>query len=309
MSSTNEFYFTSADGAARVYVKEWLPEGEPCAILLISHGMAEHINRYDEFASFLTEYGVLVAGPDHLGHGRSVRSVDDLGFFAEKNGWQLLVENLNQLKIMEQEAHPGTPIFLLGHSMGSFIARTYMIDYGDDLAGVLLSGTGEMPTAALRAGQALAAAERRKYGARHRSATLDRLSFGGFNKAFAPNRTKFDWLTRDAAAVDAYCADPYCGFVFTVAAFQDLFGGLLKVQNRRNLAKILPGLPVLIFSGADDPVGANGRGVLKVAHALQDAGLKRVTVKLYADDRHEILNELNRGQVYADVLTWIENRL
>ena len=184
-----------------------------------------------------------------------------------------------------------------------------MIDYGDDLAGVLLSGTGEMPTAALRAGQALAAAERRKYGARHRSATLDRLSFGGFNKAFAPNRTKFDWLTRDAAAVDAYCADPYCGFVFTVAAFQDLFGGLLKIQNRRNLAKILPGLPVLIFSGADDPVGANGRGVLKVAHALQDAGLKRVTVKLYADDRHEILNELNRGQVYADVLTWIENRL
>lgn len=309
MINTNEFYFTSADGAARVYVKEWIPQEEPCAILLIAHGMAEYINRYDEFASFLAEYGILVAGPDHLGHGKTVKDPDELGFFAEENGWQLLVENLHILKTMEQEAHPGVPIFMLGNSMGSFLVRTYMIDYGDDLAGVLLCGTGEMATAAIRGVQAIAAAERKKFGPMHRSSVLDRMSFGSFNKPFAPNRTKFDWLTRDDAVVDAYCDDPYCGFTFTVSAFQDLFNGLLKIQNRRNMAKILPTLPIFLFSGAEDPVGNCGKGVQKVVHALQDAGMQKMTVKLYVGGRHEVLNELNRGQVYSDVLTWIENRL
>lgn len=307
--STNEFYFTSADGAARVYVKEWLPKEEPCAILLVAHGMAEHINRYDEFASFLADYGILVVGPDHLGHGKTVRNFDELGFFAEENGWQLLVDNLHILQTMEKEMHPNVPIFLFGQSMGSFLARTYMMDYGDDLAGVILSGTGAVLPPVVHTAQAIAAAERKKFGMMHRSATLDRMGFGSYNKPFAPNRTKFDWLTRDDAAVDAYCADPYCGFTFTVAAFQDLFGGVQRVQNRRNLARVLPTLPILVFSGAEDPVGGNGRGVQKVVHELQDAGLKKVTAKLYAGGRHEMLNELNRGQVYSDVLTWIENRL
>ena len=141
------------------------------------------------------------------------------------------------------------------------------------------------------------------------SSRLNQLSFGSFNKKFAPNRTQNDWLSRDDAVVDAYSSDPYCGFVFTVAAFQDLFTGLSYIQNRRNLAKILPGLPVFLLSGSEDPVGNNGRGVQKVAHALLDAGVKNVTVKLYAGARHEALNEINRGQVYSDVLTWIENRL
>ena len=307
--TTNEFYFTSANGIQRVFAKEWLPPEEPVAILLISHGMAEYIERYAEFAAFLAEYGILVAGLDHCGHGKSVRTPDDLGFFAEEDGWNLLVENLHLLRTKEEDAHPGLPVFLLGHSMGSFLARTYMMNHGDGLAGVILCGTGVVPEAAIRAGQAIAAMERKKYGSHHRSSRLNQLSFGSFNKKFAPNRTQNDWLSRDDAAVDAYSSDPYCGFVFTVAAFQDLFTGLSYIQNRRNLAKILPGLPVFLLSGSEDPVGNNGRGVQKVAHALLDAGVKNVTVKLYAGARHEALNEINRGQVYSDVLTWIENRL
>lgn len=307
--TTNEFYFTSSNGIQRVFAKEWLPPEEPVAILLIAHGMAEHIERYAEFASFLAEYGILVAGADHCGHGKSVRTPDDLGFFAEEGGWNLLVENLHRLRSIEEEAHPGLPVFLLGHSMGSFVARTYIMEHGDGLAGVLLCGTGEVPAPAIRAGRALAALERKKYGSHHRSSRIDQLCFGSFNKPFAPNRTRFDWLTRDAAIVDQYCADPYCGFVFTVAAFQDLFYGLSYIQNRRNLAKILPSLPVFLFSGSEDPVGGCGRGVQKVAHAMLDVGVKNVTVKLYAGGRHEVLNERNRGQVYSDVLTWIENRL
>ena len=219
------------------------------------------------------------------------------------------MDNLHILHEMEKEAHPHVPIFMFGQSMGSFLVRTYMMDYGDDLAGAILSGTGYIPTAMVHVAQTVAAAEYKKFGPMHRSAILDRMGFGSYNKPFAPNRTKFDWLTRDAAAVDAYCADPYCGFTFTVSAFQDVFAGVQKVQHRRNLAHVLPTLPVLVFSGVEDPVGGNGRGVQKVVHELQDAGLKRVTAKLYADGRHEMLNELNRGQVYSDVLTWIENRL
>ena len=307
--SYNEFYFTSCNGQGKIFVREWIPPEETCAILLIAHGMAEHSNRYHEFASFLSEYGVLVAALDHCGHGKSVRNADDLGFFAEKDGWNLLVQNIHRLRTIEEEAHPHTPVFLLGHSMGSFLVRTYIMEHSEGLAGALLCGTGETPIPVIRAGKALAALERKKFGARHRSERLNRLSFGSFNKAFAPNRTNFDWLTRDDAIVDEYAADPYCGFIFTVSAFNDLFDGLLAIQNRRSLAKILPTLPIFLFSGAQDPVGNNGRGVQKVAHALLDAGVKNVTVKLYANGRHEILNELNRGQVYSDVLTWIENRL
>lgn len=309
MVSTNEFYFTAHNGAARVHVREWLPETEPSAVLLIAHGMAEHIGRYDEFASFLADYGILVAGPDHLGHGKTAATPEEQGFFAERNGWQMLVDAMHQLQQIETDAHPGVPVFLFGHSMGSFVARTFMIDYGDDLAGVILSGTGDVSEPTLRVAQALAAAERRKHGPAYRSPLLDRLTTGAYNKSFAPARTPFDWLSRDPAVVDAYCADPDCGFTFTVAAFQDLFSGLLRIRNRRNLAKILPTMPVLMFAGAEDPVGDFGRGVQRVAHMLQDAGLRNVMVKLYAGDRHEVLNEPNRGQVYADVLTWIENRM
>lgn len=309
MINTNEFYFTSADGASRVYVKEWLPQEEPSAILLISHGLGEHINRYSEFAAFMAEYGVLVAGADHPGHGKTASGAEDLGFFAEENGWKLLVDNLHILQQMEQDAHIGVPIFLLGHDMGARVVQNYMMDYCDELNGAILSAAGELKERQLRAALAVAAAEELQFGPRHRSVTLDRLFACTYNKRFAPTRTKFDWLTRDEAMVDSYCADPACGFLTTVSAYRDVLKGTLEVQNHRNLTQIMPNLPVFMFAGEMDPMGDRGRGMQKLAHALQDAGVRRLTVKLYADGRHNMLHERSREQVYSDILTWIGNRV
>ena len=306
---TNEFYFTSYDGKNRIFAKEWIPQEEPNAILMISHGMTEHIGRYARFAEFLNEYGILVVGPDHTGHGKSIVSEEDYGYFGEQNAWKVMVENLHVLRLLEQNAHPSVPVFLFGHSMGSFLARSYIMGHSDGLSGVLLCGTGEFSPAVLRMGQAIAALEEKKHGPRYRSERLQALCFKAYNKKFAPARTPFDWLTRDESMVDAYLQDPACGFVFTVSAFRALFGGLMEIQNRKNLAKILPKLPIFLLSGTKDPVGNNGHGVLHVAHALQDSGVRNVTVKLYTDCRHELLNELNYRQVYLDILTWMENQL
>lgn len=309
MINTNEFYFTAADGTDRIYVKEWIPQDEPSAILIIAHGMGEHVERYSEFANFMAEYGVLTAGPDGLGHGRSVKDTDDLGFFAEENGWQQMVDNLHILQTMEQDARPGVPIFFFGYDMGAAMVRCYMMDYCDELSGAILCGTGDLPESAIRGAMALAAVEEKRFGPRHRSAALERLWYGSFNRKFAPNRTKFDWLTRDDAVVDAYSDDPCCSFVPTVSAFKDMFRGMLKAQNHRNQAKIMPNLPVFIFGGEMDPMGSDGKGIQKAAHAMRDAGVLKLTVKLYADGRHDMLHELNRGQVYSDILTWIGNRV
>lgn len=307
---TNEFYFTSYDGKSRIFAKEWLPPEEPCAILMVAHGLAEHIERYAEFAEYLAEYGILVVGSDHLGHGKTVVSEEDYGYFGDNSdAWNLLVENLHILRLTVQNAYPNLPVFLLGHSLGSFLARGYIQAHSEGLAGVLLSGTGDASPAVLHAGLALAALEEKKNGPRFRSKRLDSLCFGAYNKRFAPNRTAMDWLSRSEADVDAYIEDPACGFVSTVSAFRTVLNGMLTIQNKRNLAKILPGLPVFLFSGAKDPVGDNGHGVLKVAHALEDSGVRNVTVKLYTECRHELFHELNREQVYSDVLTWIENYL
>jgi alpha-beta hydrolase superfamily lysophospholipase len=309
MITTNEFYFTSADGADRIYVKEWLPHEEPSAILIVAHGLGEHIGRYDAFAAYMAEYGVLVAGPDHPGHGRTAESPERLGFFAEENGWQTMVDNLHILQNMEQDAHPGVPVFLMGHGMGALLVRCCTMDYADRLRGAILCGCGDQPEHIIRTAQLLAAAEEKRFGPHHRSLALEKLLFGPFNRKFAPNHTKFDWFNRDEAAVNAFIYDPLTGFIPTVSAFRDLLQGMRKAQNRRNQAQVMPDLPIFILGGEMDPVGGGGRNVQKMVHALQDAGVRKLTVKLYADSRHDLLHELNRGQVYNDILTWLGNRL
>ncbi len=309
MINTNEFYFTSADGAARVYVKEWLPHEEPSAVLIVGHGLGEHMDRYGEFANYMAEYGVLVAGPDHLGHGRTADDPERLGFFAEENGWQTMVDNLHILQDMEQEAHPGVPVFLMGQGMGALLVRCCTMDYSGGLRGVILCGCGDQPETLIRTAQVLAAAEEKRFGPHHRSLAVEKLLFGPFNRKFAPNHTKFDWLSRDESVVDAFIYDPLSGFVPTVSAFRDLLRGMAKAQNRRNQAQVMPDLPMFILGGEMDPVGGGGRNVQKMVHALQDAGVRKLTVKLYADSRHDLLHEPNRGQVYADILTWLGNRL
>lgn len=291
----------------KLHTLVWAPEN-PRAIVQISHGMAEHIGRYDHFARWMNEQGIAVCGCSHLGHGFTATSEKDLGFFAKRKGWSHVVEDQQRVRMEMEKRFPGVPYFILGHSMGSFVLRTYLTrDFAKGLAGAIISGTGNVPAAATGGGSVVASISGFFCTRRHRSKTIDSLSFGSYNSAFKPNRTKFDWLTRDEAIVDQYIADDRCGFLFTVSASKDLFKGLSYIRKKKNMKKMDKNLPVLFICGELDPVGANSKGVRQVADAFGKVGMKRVELKVYPQARHEVLNETNRDEVYADVLAFIES--
>ncbi len=301
-----EHYMKSASGLGDVYVKEWAPEGEVRAVLQLTHGMAEHIARYGAFAGFLNENGILVVGLDLPGHGKSIGQNGTPGSLAEENGWSRAVLDMRTLYEKTHAEHADVPYVLFGHSMGSFLARTYAARYGMDMDAFIFSGTsGKNP--AVPIAKLLAKGEIKKNGGRAQSARLNGLSFGAYNKAFTPNRTEFDWLSRDEAEVDRYVADEHCGFVFTAGGFLDLFDGLSEIGSKTWAARV-PQKPVLLISGAKDPVGGNGRGVKEVAALLEKTG-HDVTLHLYSECRHELLNELNREEVYRDILRFMEEKV
>lgn len=281
----------------------WLPEGEPKAVVQFVHGMAEHIDRYDEAARALAAAGYAVVGHSHLGHG--AKAVIK-GYFADKDGWQCLIEDAHNLRKQTEAYFPGKPYFLLGHSMGSFVVRGYLLEKAEGLAGAILSGTGWYSPAILAAALTISNAICLTGGAKKPSALISKLtssSDGGFEK-----RTPFDWLSRDQAVVDKYIADPLCGFPFTASGYRDMFRGLKRLVNMDSLKKMPADLPVYFFSGDKDPVGANGAGVTKIAEQFRTAGMKDVTVKLYADGRHEMFNELNKEEVYQDLIDWLNSK-
>lgn len=299
---TEELRFSSATGVAEIYAKLWIPEEAPKAILQVAHGMAEHIERYDAFASFLAAEGILVAANDHAGHGKSLGGEPVLGYFGEENGWSNVVADIATLRGKVSARYPDVPYIMMGHSMGSFLMRTFAARQGAGNAAFIFSGTGGR-NPAVSAGKLVAKLEKRRNGPRQPSKMLQNMSFGSYNKAFAPNRTESDWLSRDEAQVDAYEADPLSGFAFTAEAMADLFEGLSEISSEAWAAKV-PDVPILLFSGDKDPVGANGEGVRQVAGWLKNTG-HTVTLTLYPEGRHEMLNELNRQQVYEDVLAFI----
>ena len=292
--------FVSSTGAELDY-RVWLPEGEPTAVIQLVHGMAEHIDRYDATARAFTQAGYAVVGHNHLGHGPSA---EVKGYFAEKDGWQHLIDDVHILRQRAQMHSPGLPYILLGHSMGSFVVRCYMAQHAEGLSGVILSGTGFFPKPVALLGLSVAKLVCLCGGEKKPSKLIDSIAFGGNNKAFEPARTAFDWLTRDEAVVDAYIADPCCGFMFTGSAYRDFFGGLNQLAT---VGKVPAELPVLMISGDKDPVGS-GDGVNKVAHQLREAGVKQVDVKLYPGARHEMFNEINREEAWQDVISWVEKR-
>ncbi len=295
--------YSSATGLGAIYSKLWSPKSAPTAIVQIAHGMAEHIGRYMEFIEYLNENGVLVAANDHAGHGGSLAENAAKGFFGARNGWNSVVEDMRQLHDETASRYPDVPYVLLGHSMGSFLARTYASRYGEGIAAFVFSGTaGKNP--AVGAGRIVGRLERLRNGPAKPSRLLDSLSFGAYNKAFAPARTSFDWLSRDMERVDKYVADPLCGFVFTAEGMLDIFDGL-EFISAPEWAKSVPHVPILLISGEQDPVGANGKGVRQVSAWLQDTG-HDVEVRLYPEGRHEMLNELNRKEVFADILSFIK---
>ncbi len=304
-----EFRFTSSDGS-EVWGTKWIPEGEVRAALLVNHGMAEHIGRYGDFALYLNRSGIALWGEDHRGHGRTAGAADNLGYFAVDRGWELVLEDIGCLKELMIEAHPGVPLFILGHSMGSFLTRDFLCTGGTGFAGAILSGTGYNPPGIVKIMKALALNEIKNRGDRHRSTLLDSLSFGSFNKAFRPNRTPFDWLSRDEEQVDRYIEDPLCGFLSTCSFYEDLARGLLRIVDRERLAGTPADLPLLIYSGDRDPVGGRGgSGVKKTAALYRSLGLKRVTLEFNREGRHESLNETNREEVYARFLAFMEDLL
>lgn len=302
--------YTSTTGVADISACCWAPENESDikAIFQISHGMAEHSKRYEDFAKHLCQKGFAVFINDHVGHGESVASDDDLGYFGERDGWMGFVNDAKLLTNRAREEYPYKPVILFGHSMGSFVARSYCEKFGADLAGAVFCGTsGANPAAGI--GIQLASFIAKVKGSRYRSELINKIAFGSYNKKYSDVRTSFDWLTRDEKIVDAYIADKYCGFLFTAVGYRDMFTLLKSVSGKSWYENVPYTLPVLLVSGGMDPVGEYGKGVEQVYRDMKTTGHKDVTLKLYKDARHEILNELNRENVFEDISNWAEKKL
>lgn len=308
MTQLREFTYPSADGVHSIHAQEWLPQGEIRAVVQIVHGVAEYVGRYDHVAHFLNGHGFLVCGEDHLGHGLTAED-GKYGYFGPENGWDYVVRDIRRLRELQGEKYPDIPYVILGHSMGSFLTRTYLIRWPGTVDGAVLSGTGQEPAPLVAAGKLLASLECRRLGPDGVSPLVDELSLGAYNKKFKPNRTGADWISRDETVVDAYLKDKLCTFKPTVSMFRDMMGGLQFIAKRENLVKMDKTTPVYVMSGDHDPVGGMGKGVEKVVRMFSTAGCRDVEVKLYADGRHEMFNELNRQEVLEDLLAWLERKI
>ena len=306
-----EFYFDSRDGKSRIHAVRYRPEdaGQIRCILQVVHGMAEYVERYEEFAAYLVERGFVVTGDDHLGHGKSVGEGGKQGYFCERDPATVLVRDVHRLKKLTEELYPGVPYVLMGHSMGSFIARNYLCRYGTGISGAVIMGTGMQPKAVLDMARLVAGIQKFFCGPMHVSRLLDRLAFGGYGKGITDRRTAFDWLSRDRERVDRYIADPMCGFTFTVNGFGALFELVLRLYSPENLAAVPRELPVYMVSGDADSVGDYGKGVRRAYDSLVAAGLTDIRLKLYPGGRHELLNETNRSQVMQDICRWVEENV
>lgn len=305
-----EFYFDSRDNHSRIHAVRWTPDIENVvAVVQIVHGMSEYVERYEELAAFLTERGYVVTGDDHLGHGKSVPEEGLQGYFCEQDPATVVVRDVHRLKKLTQEMYPGVPYFILGHSMGSFILRNYICRYGSGIDGALIVGTGMQSNALLRFSKVIAAIEGFFRGSKHKSRFIDKGAFGSYNKRIKGAKTDFDWLSRDSDRVDAYIADKDCGFIFTVNGFKTLFELIARVKKQENLLKIPKELPIIFLSGEEDPVGGYGKGVQKAYKSLSDAGLTDLEIKLYPQDRHELLGEPDRKKVMEDIEVWLTKHL
>lgn len=303
----NTFMLETGDGN-KLFVYNWTPDADsPKAAVQIAHGMAEHAGRYAEFANALVDAGYTVFANDHRGHGKTAGALENVGYFADENGWRCVVDDMMTVTAHIKKTCPDIPVFLFGHSMGSFLARHYAFTYGNEIKGLVLSGTGGDPGFLGRIGAAVAKVESAIKGRRHPSGLMNQMSFGSFNKPFKPNRTDYDWLSSNEEAVDAYIADPYCGAVFSAGFFQDLLSGLSAINKSENVRQTPQDLPIYVFSGEKDPVGEYGKGVRQIYMKYKNAGITDLTLKLYPEGRHEMLNETNRAAVYQDVIEWLDH--
>lgn len=301
------FTYSGTDGL-RLHTYVWRPEVEPKAVVQIAHGMSEHGARYERFARVLNNFGYAVYANDHRGHGKSIPSGTLPGHLADEDGWNMAVRDMYLLNQEIGQRHPGVPVILVGHSMGSFLVQQYMAIYGDTIAAAALSASNGPPGMLGKVGKAIARIEKFRLGGDGHSGLLKSMTFKGFNKPFRPNRTEFDWLSRDEAEVDRYIADPLCGFDCSVATWIDLFDALGRITSDHVLEKVNKMLPIYLLSGSRDPVGEMSKGVKRLLAVYEKHGFKNVQHKFYEGARHELLNEINRDEVMADFVAWA-NRL
>lgn len=298
----------STDSKNNLNVIIWETEKEPIGVLQIVHGMAEYIDRYDNFAKYMTEQGFNVIGHDHLGHGHSVSDERDYGFFAEENGDKIIIEDMHSVTQYAREKWEELPNFILGHSMGSFCLRQYLTKYSNDVFGAIIMGTGWIPSAAALLGKTIATNTCKSKGSHTVNPLLIKLTLEPYNKPFAPARTNCDWLSRDEKQVDLYVNDKLCGFDFTAGAYKDFFTVLEKIAKNRQLIGMRKSLPILITSGSVDPVGGK-KACEKLNSQYKRCGIDDVTLKLWENDRHEILNELDKSDVYRYIYNWLKNKI
>ena len=303
-----ESFTIPSNGIGQLHCCRWMPEGEPKAVLQIVHGIAEYIVRYDGFAGFLNGLGYVVVAEDHMGHGQTVGAEGTQGYF--EGGWFTAVSDSYALLRKTKAEYPQIPYVLFGHSMGSFMARTILEVYPDSgIAAAVICGTGWQPRAILPGAIGICQLACKKVGEKNTSDTLQNMVFGGYNKRVEHPRTEFDWLTRDAKEVDAYIAHPSCGFTASTGLLRDLLTGIRFIEQKQNLAKMNKDLPVLFIAGGDDPVGNYGKGVTRAAEEFRKAGMKHVACRLFPLGRHEILNEINRREVYDFTAKWLGEQL
>ena len=309
MPTFKDFYFNSSTGKNKIHARMCVPDAEPRAIVQIIHGIAEYIDRYDEFMSFLADNGIIAVGTDHLGHGKSIESEEQTGFFAYDNGWDYVVRDEEVLRLAMHENYPELPIIVFSHSMGSFMARTLLIRYPDAFNASIISGTGNQGAALVNGGLFMGNLVTGLKGAHHYSKFLNNLAFGSYNKIYDNPKTEYDWLSRDEANVQKYIDDPLCGFIPSCSLFRDMMTGVKFITNKKNLTAMNKDMPVYFMSGDMDPVGECGKGVQKAYNNFLEAGMKDVSIKLYPGGRHEMLNEINKDEVYTDILAWLGSKI
>ena len=311
MTNMTEFTFLSTDGKTQLHGMRWEPDGGSVrAVLQICHGVAEHIARYDAFARYLNGLGIAVVGHDHLGHGLSLPEGGTPVYFGAGNTWNTVVDDIYVLHQRIRLWYPDVPLCIMGHSMGSFLTRTYLIRYPGTVKAAIIMGTGWQPKAVIAGGMAVAKAVGAVVGENGTSDLVTNLAFGAYNKLFAPNRTSCDWLSADEGNVDAYMADPLCGADATVGLFRQMLSGIRFNQKLSNLRQMDPRIPVLFVAGEKDPVGDCGNGVRRTYQEFRRAGVQDCTLTLYPGLRHEILNEkAQQQQIFEDIGQWLTSKL
>ena len=308
MPKFEDFYFDSSTGKNRIHACRCIPDDKPRAVVQIAHGIAEHVERYHDFMTFLADHGYVAVANDHLGHGKSIAAPSEKGFFAESNGWQYVVDDMDLLRDLMRRDYPDLPYIFFGHSMGSFLTRTYLIQHPEKYDAAIISGTGHQSKILVSSGSAAAELLTKLKGPRADGTMLNNMAFGSYCKKIPNPRTPFDWLSRDPAQVDKYIADPLCGFVARVSLYRDMMNGIKIITDQKNIDKMSKDQPIYFMSGEDDPVGDYGEGVKRAYQAFLRAGLHDVTLRLYPGGRHEMLNEINKEDVYQDILRWLSSK-